>query len=383
MRIGSLLACLTALCCATPAAAIFIRPELERVPVARLIENLETALKKEPKDAKVKLNLARAHAMAYASKSDTVELNKKAKDTDGPWFGYTPPFVPFNKVQKTDDPEKQKAAQAHLKKALELYEELAKDDPKNLVARIGHAWLLEQSGKKDEAIKAYRKLIDEAWEKDKDLQALGISGNTITIEAGGYLVALLDKEKDKEEIAAINEKIAKLRKLPRPVTPVAVPLKDGLAARDVEDPSARVTFDADGSGLPRQWTWITPDAGWLVHDPLNTGRVDSALQLFGGVTFWMFWENGYRALSALDDNADGELRGDELKGLAIWHDRNHDGVCRKGEVKPLADHGIVAVSCRFEIDASHPDRIAYSPKGVTLKNGTTRPTFDLILKSRD
>jgi len=29
---------------------------------------------------------------------------------------------------------------------------------------------------------------------------------------------------------------------------------------------ARVRFDADGSALDREWSWITPDAGWLVYD---------------------------------------------------------------------------------------------------------------------
>ena len=77
------------------------------------------------------------------------------------------------------------------------------------------------------------------------------------------------------------------------------------------------------------------------------------------------------------------LTGDELKGLAIWHDANGDGVCDPGEVKPLADYGIVAVSCRFERDRDHPDRIAFSPKGVTFRDGRTRPTFDLILDPAD
>jgi hypothetical protein len=77
------------------------------------------------------------------------------------------------------------------------------------------------------------------------------------------------------------------------------------------------------------------------------------------------------------------LTHDELKGLALWHDANGDGVCDPGEVKPLSEYGIVAVSCRYERDPSHPDRIAFSPRGVTFANGRTRPTFDLILQPRD
>ena len=98
---------------------------------------------------------------------------------------------------------------------------------------------------------------------------------------------------------------------------------DNPAERDIRgarDPKR----DADGSALPR-WTWISSRAGWLVHDPRRTGEITSALQWFGNVTFWLFWENGYDALAALDDDADGELAGDELRDLAIWHDRNSTG----------------------------------------------------------
>jgi hypothetical protein len=128
-------------------------------------------------------------------------------------------------------------------------------------------------------------------------------GNTIVAEATEYLTPLLDKQKDKKEIATLTERAAQLHKLPRWITPVAIPLRDGLEARDIEDRNAAVAFDTDGSGLRRKWTWIT-----------------------------------------------------------------------------LSEYGIVAVSCRFERDPNHPDRIAFSPKGVTFHDGRTRPTFDIILK---
>jgi hypothetical protein len=96
----------------------------------------------------------------------------------------------------------------------------------------------------------------------------------------------------------------------------------------------------------------------------------------------MFWENGYQALAALDNNADFELSGDELMGLAIWHDRNSNGISEPGEVKPLAEYGITSISCRSERDTSHPVGIAYSPEGVTFGDGTVRPTYDIVLYPR-
>src|SRR5436309_1721336 len=85
------------------AHARYRRPELVNVPVERLVKNLEAAAAKEPKNADIRLNLARAHAMAYAQRSDSVEVNKDAADR--PWLGYEPQHVPFN-VQPSDDADK-------------------------------------------------------------------------------------------------------------------------------------------------------------------------------------------------------------------------------------------------------------------------------------
>jgi hypothetical protein len=362
------------------ARAMFIRPDLEKIPVDRLVKNLEDLADKDTKNPQVRLNLARAHAMAYASKADEVEV-WKGKTDRGPWFGFTPPHVPFQVVRTTDE-AKLRLAREHLEKAIADYRKTIELDPNNLTARLGLAWCIDQSGNKAEAIKAYRDVIDAGWKKEMNLKSGPLGGRFITSEAGGYLIPLLDPEKDKEEIQTLKDRTAQLAKLPRPVTPIAIPLRDGLTASDLENPSARVLFDADGTGLPQRWSWITPQAGWLVWDPKGTGQVTSGLQLFGNVTFWMFWDNGYDALRALDNDGDGLLTGKELEGLAIWHDANGDGVCDPGEVKPLSYYGIVAISCRYERDPNHPERICWSPRGVVFKDGTTRPTFDLILKKR-
>jgi hypothetical protein len=132
--------------------------------------------------------------------------------------------------------------------------------------------------------------------------------------------------------------------IPRGITPIVIPLREDLTAYDLENHLASVAFDADGTGLHKKWTWITKDAGWLVYDPHGTGKVGSALQMFGGVTFWMFWENGYQALAALDNDRNGMLTGRELDGLAIWQDSDCDGVSDSGEVRPLIEWGIVGIS---------------------------------------
>lgn len=361
-----------------PVGAIFLRPDLEKIPVERLAKNLEALVEKNPKDTAALYNLARLHAMAFALKTDTATI-QKGKEAQGAWFDFTP-LVPFKAV-KTDDAAKQKAAAEQLNKALTRYDEVLKLEPKHLGANLGKAWLLDQSGKKDAAIKGYRELIELAWMREGKLMAGDLSP-FVTTEAIGYLRPLLDKEKNKDELAALEQKTIHLAKLPRPITPIVVPLVDGATARDLEDRAARVTFDADGTGRKREWSWITPKGAWLVHDPKGQRNPTSALQLFGSVTFWLFWETGYDALASLDDNGDGEIAGRELDGLALWHDRNSDGVADSGEVKSLREHGIVALAFKYERDANHPDRIATSPRGVRFADGTARPTFDVILRSR-
>ncbi len=362
------------------AAARYAMPLLETIPVQRLVENLERLAQKEPKDAQLRLNLARVHAMAYAQKVDQVQVRQK-NDTMGAWFGFEPKHVPFT-AKATDDKGKLEAAGEHLKKAIQRYQETVALAPDNLTARLGLAWTVEQSGKRAEATKLYREVIERAWVKEKEMKRAPLGWHSVTAEASGYLIPLLDATKDKQEIETLRQHSAQLKKLPRPVTPIAIPLRDGLRAEDLMNASARVAFDVDGSGLPQRWTWITPDAGWLVYDHRGKGQVTSGVQLFGNVTFWLFWDNGYQALAALDEDGDGWLTGRELEGLAIWQDLNGDGICQPNEVKSLVEWGIVGLSCRCQQDTSHPDGILYSPDGVRLRDGRTRPSYDLILHRR-
>jgi hypothetical protein len=116
--------------------ALYIRPEIEKVPVTRLVENLEGMLKKDEKNIQVRFNLARLHAMAYALKTDTTDI-RKGQEKDGAWFGYEPRPVPFEKVVKADDAAKEDAARKHLEKAINYYEQVVKEKPELLLSVIG------------------------------------------------------------------------------------------------------------------------------------------------------------------------------------------------------------------------------------------------------
>src|SRR6185295_19444432 len=99
-----------------------------------------------PNDVVALFNLARAHAMAYALRTETLEVRKN-NENEGAWFGYAPAHVPFT-VKPTNDSQKIKAAREHLTKAIEFYQRVLELAPDNLPAALGHAWCVEQSGNK-------------------------------------------------------------------------------------------------------------------------------------------------------------------------------------------------------------------------------------------
>ena len=360
------------------ADAIFVHVDVVDVPVDRLVANLEALIVKEPAVVQHRVNLARAHAMAFALKSGTVQV-VRGQESRGPVRDPLRENVQPT-VKPADDALKLEQARKHLAEALRRYDEAINMDPKHALARLGYGWALHQSGDTAGAMTAYRAAIEAAWPQERSGRTVAFRGwVSITEEAGRLLIPLLDPAKDRDEIALLRQRTEELQRMPRAITPIVIPLRDGLSAMDLADESASVRFDADGTGLQRRWTWVTPEAGWLVFDPQNRGTVQSALQMFGNVTFWLFWANGYEAMRALDDDADGTLRGRELQGLAVWRDINRDAVSGRGEVLPLANWQITELSYRYEFDASHPDEIAFVRSGVLFADGTSRPTYDLLL----
>jgi tetratricopeptide (TPR) repeat protein len=347
--------------------------EIRKVPVQRLAQNIERQVAETPDDVQLRLNLARLYAMAYALKVTEFDAREKGTNLE-PFFGHHPPHAP-GPVRPAPSREHQERARSDLERAIALYADVVSRAPSNAIARLGYGWSLEEAGDTVKAIIEYRKAVELAWPKDREEQAFW--RDPATSEAAERLVKLLDPVSDAKEIASLEQKQSELQKKGRMITPIAIPLA-GRLDRVPVTADARVLFDADGSGVLRRWTWITRDAGWLVHDADGSGRMTSALQWFGNVTFWLFWRNGYEALSALDDDGDGQLRGPELRQLAIWKDANQNGMSEAGEVRPLSSYAIVALSCDY-LNGDGVSLAAQSPAGVTFADGTTRATYDVIL----
>ena len=356
--------------------------EVRMVPIDRLAKNLEALVAKDPGNVQLRINLARAHAMAYALKKSELPVATSLENQGAHFDWGHNEAIPFKNTSDAT-PAALKAAQVQLALAIAKYRDALAVGPRDLVANLGYAWCLSQSGETSAAIAAYRRTIELAWEVEQKGRSALWGNPSITEEASTYLIPLLDWQKDATEIARLRERVAAIDKVTkRWITPIAVPLESGLTAAEVRDEQAAVLFDADGSGIAKRWTWIHPRAGWLVSDIHREGRIQSALQLFGNVTWWLFWNNGYEPLRALDDNADGRIAGRELDGLAIWRDANTNGVSEAGEVRPVTDWSIASFSYAFIYDSADQDEIAYSPRGVTFTDGSAGPTYDLILRRR-
>ena len=363
-----------------PLGAIYARVDIEDVPVARLVANLEKELAASPKNPDIHLRLARLYAMAYAANTSELPVRVLAGADQKPrqevWFGHEPDLVPR---QVAPDASRSDASKAFLGKSVEHYRKVVELDPASLVGRIGLAWTLEQSGDTPGAIAEYRRVVEQAWPKEENAKFAAPGQRFYTEEAVQNLLPLLNAQRDAGEIATMRARAERLSRVPRAITPVAVPLTDRATAKSIVDLDAAVPFDADGTGLRKAWTWISPDAAWLVYDPSARGRISSALQLFGDVTFWNVWRNGYEAMCALDDDGDGVLAGRELRYLALWHDANGDAISDRSEVKSLADYDIVSLGCR-STKGDGIYAVARADHGVRFGNGRTRPTYDVILR---
>lgn len=360
--------------------AIFVMGDVENVPVDRVIRNLTARAAAQPADPKLLATLARVNAMAYALKLDQLGVEKR---TGEPVAGFMQPNAPAERVVGAGDAAKQRIAEQHLAAALKYYRTAMELAPDDVLVRLGYAWCLDQAGRTSDAIAEYRRVIGRAWEEEKNLDRVGPGSEPVTAEAIDYLLKLLDPERDAAEAQALRARREHLARLPRMVTPLVIPLRDGLVIDDLTPPAECVRFDADGSGVAREWTWISPDAGWLVWDPAGQGRITSGLQLFGNVTFWLFWSTGYDSLCALDDDGDGQLSGKELAGLAIWRDLNRNGISEPGEVEPLSRVGVSTLSCSYQGVRGSSQLAAFSPRGVTFRDGSTRPSYDVWLHPRE
>ncbi|MFN8609533.1 MAG: tetratricopeptide repeat protein [Vulcanimicrobiota bacterium] len=341
-------------------------PQLRDVPVDQLLQKYAQIVAREPKNAQNHYVYGRLNCIAYATHTTTFQVSQ---GNQLPWFGPMDPGFP------PAPPPAPKSGLKFLQKAVEEYRKAVALDPKSQPARLGYGWCLEQAGRKAEAREQYRLVFAQA--ATMDLEGNGPHfGISLTEESGRYLLGLLDPKQDAAEIAEVQSKLERARKIPRAVTPVLIPLKRGLSFEQLVDRRARVVFDLDATGLKRRWQWPTRQAGWLVYLKQRPA-VTSGLQMLGSRTFWIFWENGYQAMAALDRDEDGWLSKDELSPLKLWCD-DGDGVCLPAELRDLRTLGIEALNTKGQAHSAG----FWSPAGIRYQDGSMGPSYDWVPESR-
>jgi len=173
----------------------------------------------------------------------------------------------------------------------------------------------------------------------------------------------------------IRKHLAKLEEMEdrMPVSPVVFSLERAGSLSSLLAEGSSVLFDLDGDGRAEYWPWVRPGTALLVWDPEGRGEVRSGRQLFGSVTWWLFFRDGYEALSGLDDDGDGWLSGAELAGLGLWFDRNTNGLSEPGEVLPIECSQVRAIAAWSDtIDGLAPG----CSEGLVLADGRRLPTYD-------
>ncbi len=383
---------LLVLALAATAVAKWARPV--SAPIARLLDNAEAAAKKDPKSASAHYLVGRLRSLAYASDAKMVEVYDPDQNPQFP--AYAGVQVPYSRPQDALTP----SARAHLIASIGHYAKAVEFDPKNGLYWLGYGWMVEQGSRWtsalpkeatgfpkgswiDAAASAYKQAYAASKEKDAASEhRMAYADGQISVEAIDNLRRLSGSGKiklDSAFAAEMRKHEALMAKKPMMITPIVFPLRSGTPLAGIDNPKARVKFDLDGSGTARRWSWITPNAAFLVWHPLNDGKVDSGREMFGNATFWMFFRDGYEALASLDDDRDGVLRGRELRFIAAWRDANANGISEPGEVRPLDRYGIVGIRCAPE---GKKGAVWFNPNGLLLARGGSLPTYDWVARGR-
>lgn len=388
-----------------PARAIFVSapaPRVREIPVERLLENLQrNAQNLSP--AEQARAIGRVHLLAYLSGSTTLPVYRdrpesvaegrlddcSALDSGAPaasagrerCVALIPGLGPSPEVPE-DARGRSRPADDRLRAAIAAYTDAKALDPSNLRTRLALAFAYDRSQQVPLALDELRFVATEGMRQlpapSRVTRFSDWEIHVVLSEAQQHLSRIATTPSDRQLAELV---LVRLDAAPPAIsiTPILVPLLSHGSVDALIDRESPVAFDFSGQGLPMRAGWLDPKAAWLVWDPSRQASVTSGFQLFGSVTWMMFWTNGYQALGALDDDGDGRIAGHELDGLALWHDRDGDGITGPGEVRPVVAFGIASLGYAHERTG---DDVWVSPDGVTFRDGRSMPTYDWLLRAR-
>jgi hypothetical protein len=379
-------------------------------PVERLLKNTEAYVQEHLNDPRGYYVLGRIHALAYCLKTDKLrhyEVRGEAKEKAGL------PRLDRHEPDGREEDEKNQGPPAeqlhrHLAEAVRNYRKAIALAPKAGLYHFSLGYVLEAGtadaqavgpllglgpktgGKVDWAKQMREEAIAQYWEayrlcvmEDLKTEFLSSGNEPVAYEAAESYLRLVKErgpaEAERKRIEQAGKDLGTFRRKGVSVTPIVFSVEPARPLKELLEPVKTVRFDLDGDGVAEEWPWVKPETCILVWDPDGTGRITSGRQLFGSVTWWIFWRDGYHALDALDDNRDGVLSGDELGGLAVWRDANGNGVCEPGEVVPLSALGVVELSVRAT-ERVEPGPSPACRQGLRLADGRVLPTYDWVAR---
>mgnify|MGYP001199978533 CR=1 FL=1 len=351
------------------------------------IRSLRRALELQPSNAVFHLTFAYAleHGAHLASALDNWRLFGA-----GPFpHELAPDEALAAQIDALGSPESAERARAELSEPKRLAAafffldcERASPDPQRqrIVARLLERWWLDQ------ALDQYRKAFEQGMADEPPMGSIPAFPGPVSLEAGDGYLRLTASDASRipvpdgfrERVAARVKELDGYRRV-NTVSPILLALDGCHTLDELLLPGHRVLFDVDGDLVEEPWPWIAPSTGWLVWDPDREGSITSGRQLFGTGSGWFFFPDGYRVLDALDDDRNSELRGAELTGIAVWFDRDSDGVSDRGEVVPVEALGIVALATEA---TERVGRSLGNACGLELADGRVLPTYDWVLEAQ-
>jgi tetratricopeptide (TPR) repeat protein len=406
-------------------------------PINRLSSNTNSYIKENPNDANGYYILGRIHYLAFANQQvsalkegDANSLPEIAKDYyqinwDDEMREFQALIISRRELgSPTSAQHKQKIKELeeqgwkpepklnheeriqHSAEAIKNFQKAINMDPNNSLYNLGLASLLEQycdyiqeikikevteeirniilSKARDIYYKAYKLSLDADLKSVKHTQD-GWHG-VISYEAGNAYIRLISKQEsisNSQEaiILEMQKNIEKVKKQHMPiVTPIVFSFEKDISPTKLLEPDLQVNFDLDGDGNIEVWPWVKPTTGILVWNEDGKGEITSGRQMFGSVTWWLFFNDGYHALDCLDDNRDGALTGNELKGISVWFDVNSNGQSEPAEIKSLDELEIVSISVK---STGTENGWPANKTGIKLKNGQTIASYDWIAQPVD
>jgi hypothetical protein len=134
-----------------------------------------------------------------------------------------------------------------------------------------------------------------------------------------------------------------------PNTPLVLDMNgDGVQTLGIEE---GVQFDLLNTGTAQQVGWVDKHDGLLVMDLNQDGVINTGAELFGSSTVLTqggLAEDGWAALAQYDLDTDGliDARDAVFKDLQVWVDANSNGVSEAGELRSLADVGVLSIDLK-------------------------------------